>query len=267
MSPPTDANQDAKPAPAAGASAATAGHERVAVLLAGGLGSRLAPFTAIIPKPLVPIDGRVSIAEVLLRQLSAAGFRKIFVSIGYLGHLIRAVLGSGEQFGVEIEYVSEDKPLGTVGPLHLIADRLPDRFLLLNGDVLTDLDFAALHQAHRASDATLMVSVFPRNVRVDLGVLDTDEGGRVTAFREKPTYDFLVSMGVYAMHKRVLGHIPSDRPFGFDDLMYAMLASGDPVRTFNWSHGRWLDIGRHEDFATAQRLFVDERHHYLPDGD
>ncbi len=241
--------------------------ERVAVLLAGGLGSRLAPFTAIIPKPLVPIDGRVSIAEVLLRQLAAAGFRKIYVSIGYLGHLIRAVLGSGEQFGVQIEYVSEDKPLGTVGPLHLIAEHLPETFLLLNGDVLTDLDFAALHDAHGRSGATLTVSVFPRNVRVDLGVLDTDDGGCVTAFREKPTYDFLVSMGVYAMHKRVLGHIPSDRAFGFDDLMYAMLASGDPVHTFNWSHGRWLDIGRHEDFATAQRLFVDERHLYLPDGE
>lgn len=240
------------------------GGERVAVLLAGGLGSRLAPFTAVIPKPLVPIDGQHSIAEVVLSQLAAHGFQRVIVSIGYLGHLIRAVLGDGSRFGLTLEYITEDTPLGTVGPLHLIADRLPERFLLLNGDVLTDLDFSGLLAAHRDSDRTLTVAVFPRNVKVDLGVLDTDEGGQVVGFREKPTYDFLVSMGVYAMHRRVLKHIPAGRPFGFDNLMHAMLGSGDPIGTFDWSGGRWLDIGRHDDFAAAQERFASERAVYLP---
>ena len=238
--------------------------ERVAVLLAGGLGSRLAPLTAIIPKPLVPIDGEHSIAEIVLRQLARRGFTKVFISIGYLGHLIEAVLGDGSRYGVAIEYVRESTPLGTVGPLHLLADRLPATFLLMNGDVLTDLDFGALLAHHQASGRTLTVAVFPRQVKVDLGVLDRGEDGIVTGFREKPSYDFLVSMGVYAMAKSVLKHIPSDRPFGFDQLMGAMLAAGDAIGTFDWSAGRWLDIGRHDDFATAQARFAEDRDVYLP---
>lgn len=237
---------------------------RTAVLLAGGLGSRLAPFTAVIPKPLVPIGERDSIAEVVLGQLAHHGFERVIISIGYLGHLIKAVIGDGSRYGLSVEYVSEDKPLGTVGPLHLVADRLPETFLLLNGDVLTDLDFSGLLRAHTEANRTLTVSTYPRNVKIDLGVLDTDESGAVTGFREKPTYDFYVSMGVYALHRRVLSYIPKDQGFGFDDLMHHMLKINDPVGTFDWGQGRWLDIGRHEDFANAQETFARDRHVYMP---
>ncbi len=234
-----------------------------AVMLAGGLGSRLAPFTAVIPKPLVPI-GDVSIAEILLDQLAHHGVGRVLVSIGHLGHLIEAVLGDGSRFGLEILYQREDKPLSTIGPLALVADQLPDDFFVLNGDVLSDLDFGALFDSHLASGRTLTVATYPRRVDVDLGVLVTDGDGEVTGFVEKPTYDFLVSMGVYAMNRRVLDYFAAGEPFGFDALMLAMLAAGDPIGTFSWAHGRWLDIGRPVDFERAQRSFQTERGLYLP---
>ncbi|MCO4762731.1 MAG: NTP transferase domain-containing protein [Myxococcales bacterium] len=237
---------------------------RTAVLLAGGLGSRLAPFTAVIPKPLVPIGERESIAEVVLQQLAHHGFERAIISIGYLGHLIKAVIGDGSRYGLQVEYVTEDSPLGTVGPLRLVADRLPETFLLLNGDVLTDLDFSGLLAQHTASDKTLTVATYPRQVKIDLGVLDTDDSGSVTGFREKPTYDFYVSMGVYAMHRRVLACVPEGQPFGFDNLMHHLLESGDAIGTFDWGKGRWLDIGRHDDFALAQTSFAKDRAIYLP---
>lgn len=234
-----------------------------AVVLAGGKGSRLEPFTAIIPKPLVPI-GDVSIVEVLLEQLAHHGVQRALLSIGHLGHLIEAVIGDGARFGLQVHYIREPEPLGTVGPLHLMDDLLPETFLVLNGDVLTDLDFAALLRRHTEGGGTLTVATYPRQVQVTLGVIETGQDGVVTGFVEKPRYDFLVSMGVYAMHRRVLGHIPQGQAFGFDDLMHAMIASEDPVSTFDWSQGAWLDIGRHSDFATAQQTFAAERARFLP---
>ena len=236
---------------------------RTAVMLAGGLGSRLAPLTAVIPKPLVPID-RESIAEILLQQLAFRGIQRVLVSIGYLGHLIEAVLGDGSRFGLELQYQREDHPLGTVGPLWLLADRLPEHFLVLNGDVLSDIDFAALLAAHTASDRTLTVATYPKQVKVDLGVMETDASGHVTAFIEKPVYDYVVSMGVYAMSKRVLDYFRPGESFGFDQLMLAMLQRGDPVGTFDWGDGRWLDIGRPVDFALAQESFQTDRAFYKP---
>lgn len=236
---------------------------RTAIMLAGGLGSRLAPLTAIIPKPLVPI-GNQAIAEILLSQLAHHGIERVLVSIGYLGHLIQAVLGDGSRLGLELQYQREEKPLGTVGPLALLADRLPQDFLVLNGDVLSDLDFAALMRSHAQSGHTLTVATYPKRVNVDLGVLQTGSGGVVTAFVEKPSYDYVVSMGVYAMNRRVLDYVTPGQPFGFDQLVLAMLAKGDPVGTFDWGHGRWLDIGRPGDFATAQESFQAERNAYLP---
>ncbi|MSQ81763.1 MAG: nucleotidyltransferase family protein [Myxococcales bacterium] len=234
-----------------------------AVMLAGGLGSRLAPLTAVIPKPLVPIDNE-AIAEILLRQLAHHGVQRVLVSIGYLGHLIQAVLGDGARYGLQVLYQREELPLGTVGPLWLVEPLLPDNFLVLNGDVLSDIDFAALLAAHQATDRTLTVATFPKQVRVDLGVLQTGPDGCVNAFVEKPAYDFEVSMGVYAMNKRVLQYFAPHAAFGFDQLVLAMLAKGDPVGTFNWGHGRWLDIGRPSDYAVAQERFAAERSLYLP---
>lgn len=236
---------------------------RTAVMLAGGLGSRLAPYTAIIPKPLVPID-RESIAEILLAQLAHGGIERVIVSIGYLGHLIQAVLGDGARYGLEILYQREEKPLSTVGPLWLVEPLLPDNFLVLNGDVLSDIDFAALFSAHGHSQRTVTVATYSKQTKIDLGVLMTDDDRAVIGFVEKPTYSHLVSMGVYAMNRKVLGYFEKGQPFGFDQLMLAMLAARDPIGTFDWSHGRWLDIGRPVDFATAQETFRAERYLYMP---
>jgi NDP-mannose synthase len=228
-----------------------------AVLLAGGKGSRLKPYTAVIPKPLMPIGER-SVVEILLRQLAQAGVDEVLMCVGHQAHLIEAVVGDGERHGLRITYRREEQPLGTVGPLRAIAADLPHRFLVMNGDILCDLDFAALYREGEASGAPLTVAVCERASKIDLGVLDIDEAsGAVTGFREKPTYTFWVSMGAYAMSRDVLSYIPADRPFGFDDLMHALLAARAPVRTHVF-RGHWLDIGRSDDFAEAQEEF--ERH-------
>ena len=234
-----------------------------AVMLAGGVGSRLYPYTAFIPKPLVPID-KDAIAEVLLRQLAHHGVQRVIVSIGHLGHLIEAVLGSGSRYGLELIYQREEEPLGTVGPLALAKDLLPENFLVLNGDVLSDIDFTAIRTQHAASGHTLTVATFVREVRSEFGVLETDAAGNVVAFKEKPAIQNQVSMGVYAMNRRVLTYFQPGQKFGFDDLVLAMLQRGDPIGTFDWRRGRWLDIGRPADYADAQETFRRDRAIYLP---
>jgi NDP-sugar pyrophosphorylase family protein len=232
-----------------------------AVLLAGGRGSRLLPYTALIPKPLMPI-GDHTVVEILLRQLARAGIRNVLMCVGHQAALIEAVVGPGDRYGLSIAYRREEEPLGTVGPLRAYAAELPERFLVMNGDILCDLDFAALHRAGEASGAPLSVAICERASKIDLGVLDLDPAGRVVAFREKPTFTFWVSMGVYAMSREVLRFIPEGRPFGFDDLMHALLAAGVAVETFPF-RGHWLDIGRSDDFAAAQAEFEDHRERYL----
>ncbi|MGK4003844.1 nucleotidyltransferase family protein [Sorangium sp. So ce1036] len=234
-----------------------------AVVLAGGKGSRLRPYTALIPKPLMPIGDR-TIVEILLRQLARAGVTEVVMCIGHQAALIEAVLGDGSRYGLRITYQREETPLGTVGPLRLVEAALPERFLVMNGDILCDLDFAALHGAGEASGAPLTVAVCERASKIDLGVLDLDPAGRVVGFREKPTFTFWVSMGIYAMSRSVLRFIPEGRPFGFDDLMHALLAAGEPVATLPF-RGHWLDIGRSDDFADAQDEFERNRQRYLPE--
>ncbi len=234
-----------------------------AVVLAGGKGSRLRPYTALIPKPLMPI-GDHTIVEILLRQLARAGVSDVTMCIGHQAALIEAVVGDGSRYGLGVSYQREETPLGTVGPLRAMAAALPERFLVMNGDILCDLDFTALHRAGEASGAPLTVAVCERTSKIDLGVLDLDPGGRVVSFREKPTYTFWVSMGIYAMSRSVLRFIPEGRPFGFDNLMHALLDAGEQVATFPF-RGHWLDIGRNDDFAEAQDEFEKNRERYLPE--
>jgi NDP-sugar pyrophosphorylase family protein len=234
-----------------------------AVLLAGGKGSRLRPYTALIPKPLMPI-GDHTVVEILLRQLARAGVRDVMMCVGHQAALIEAVVGGGERYGLQLVYRREDEPLGTVGPLRAFAADLPERFLVMNGDILCDLDFAAFHGAGEAAGAPLTVAVCERASKIDLGVLDLDPAGKVVGFREKPTFTFWVSMGVYAMSRDVLRFIPEGRPFGFDELMHALLAARAPISTFPF-RGHWLDIGRSDDFADAQAEFEQHRERYLPE--
>jgi NDP-sugar pyrophosphorylase family protein len=224
-----------------------------AIILAGGRGTRLRPYTATIPKPLVPI-GDTAIMDVLLRRLVACGCERATVAVGHMAQLIMAYYGDGAKWGLSLDYCVEDKPLSTIGPLTLIKD-LPDDFLVMNGDLLTDLDFSALYRAHVESGAVGTVAVKAREVRIDFGVLGYDEASRrLTSFSEKPSESFSVSMGIYAFSKRVMDLVPRGRPFGFDDLMLACLAKGADVRAYPYS-GYWLDIGRPDDYEQATRDF------------
>ena len=224
-----------------------------AVILAGGQGVRLRPYTTRLPKPLVPIGDEFSILDIVLCQLAQQGFDRATLAIGYLGNLIRAYVGDGRRWGIEVDYATEDSPLGTIGPVLQILDRLPDEFLVMNGDVLTDLDYGALMRAHAESGAPLTVATYRRQVRIDFGVLST-AGGKVVEFTEKPTIDYRVSMGVYGVSKPTLKRYPVGHPLGFDDLVLDLLDREEPPEEFGCD-GFWLDIGRPDDYDRANAEF------------
>jgi NDP-mannose synthase len=223
-----------------------------AVILAGGKGVRLRPYTTTLPKPLVPIGDQYAILEIVLRQLARQGFRSATLAIGHLGHLIRAYVGDGARWGLRVDYAMEESPLGTIGPLLTMPD-LPSEFLVMNGDILTDLDFADLLGRHRAADIPLTVATYRREVRIDFGVLTTREG-EVVEFAEKPTLDYRVSMGVYGVSKEVLARYEPGLPLGFDELVIDLLAEGCLPREYQFE-GYWLDIGRPDDYDRANAEF------------
>jgi NDP-sugar pyrophosphorylase family protein len=224
-----------------------------AVILAGGKGVRLRPYTTCLPKPLVPLGDECAILEVVLGQLARAGVGSVSIAIGHLGQLIRALVGDGRRWGLDVDYWDEDSPLGTVGPLVVHRDELPDDFLVMNGDILTDLDFGRLLDQHRARRAQVTVAAYRRAVEIDFGVLDLlDE--RISGFEEKPTLHYTVSMGVYAMSARVLDRFEPGLPLGFDDLLLDQLESGNQPHAFPFE-GFWLDIGRPEDYDRANEQF------------
>jgi NDP-mannose synthase len=225
-----------------------------AVILAGGKGVRLRPYTTRLPKPLVPIGEEHTILEIVLSQLSRCGFTKATLAIGHFGHLIRSYIGDGSQWGLEIVYTEpEDMPLGTIGPVLRILDQLPEDFLIMNGDVLTDIDYSDLMSQHQKAGAGLTVATYERQVRIDFGVL-TSQNGKVVGFREKPTIDYEVSMGVYACSRHNLTRYTPGLPFGFDELVLDMLARGTPPHSYAF-HGYWFDIGRPDDYDHVNAEF------------
>jgi NDP-sugar pyrophosphorylase family protein len=233
-----------------------------AVILAGGKGVRLRPYTTALPKPLVPIGERYTILEIVLHQLAAQGFRTVTLAINHLGALIRAFVGDGSRWGLTVEYVEETVPLSTVGPLFGFKDMLPEQFLVMNGDVLTDLDFGDLLHSHRLSAAPLTVATATRASKIDFGVL-TVERDRVVGFTEKPTYSHRVSMGVYGMSRATLEPYAAGRAFGFDQLVLDLLSRGDYPSCYAFN-GFWLDIGRPEDYDEANRCFAELEPILLP---
>lgn len=211
-----------------------------AVILAGGKGTRLRPYTTVLPKPLVPIADR-PILERIIRQLASQGFERIDLSVGHLGGLIKAVLDHVElPEGVELRYWWEDEPLGTAGPLHLIDD-LDQPFLAMNGDILTTIDYADVLRAHEGSEASLTIATRNQTVDLELGVIESDDG-LVTEFLEKPQLDFDVSMGIYAYDPDVLDVIPKGR-FDFPDVVSALIGADRKVAIYMAPAGAWFDIG------------------------
>jgi NDP-mannose synthase len=238
---------------------------RRAIILAGGLGMRLRPYTAVLPKPLMPVGDR-PILDVIVRQLRRHGFERLTIVTGHLAELIEAFFGNGERHGVAIDYFREDEPLGTVGALRLIDD-LDEHFLVMNGDVLTDLDFAELLDSHAAGGSVATIAAHKRDVQVSLGVLQFDheaEPDRLTGYVEKPTYHYDVSMGVYAFSRQVLDFIEPGQRLDFPDLVLKLIDAGEHVRARRSEH-YWFDIGRHDDYETAVEEFERLRPRFLPD--
>jgi NDP-sugar pyrophosphorylase family protein len=235
-----------------------------AIVLAGGEGTRLRPYTAVIPKPLMPIGDR-PILEIVLLQLKRAGFTNVVLSLGYRADLIVAFFGDGSNFGLEIEYVREDTPLGTVGALALVGG-LDEPFLVMNGDVLTDLDYAELLRRHADSDALITIATVRKHVEITLGIprMSGDGSGRLVDFLEKPGIDVDASMGVYGVSPDVLKYIQPHEKLDFPDLVHRLLTAGESVRA--WSPGGdWLDIGRHEDYDQAMAEFERMRDRLVPE--
>lgn len=222
-----------------------------AVVLAGGKGTRLRPYTAILPKPLLPVGDR-PILEVLIRQLRSFRIDRVTISLGHLAHLVQAVLGNGDQFGITIDYAIEDSPLGTCGPLSLVET--PDEpFLVLNGDVLTDLDFGKLMEFHRSRKGFVTIAAHKRQVAIDYGVLRKD-GEVLEHYDEKPVIDYEVSMGVYVFDPYVLNYIKPRTYMDFPDLIKILLTNNEPVSIYEFN-GIWYDLGRQEDFVFVQDRF------------
>ncbi|MEI6670302.1 MAG: sugar phosphate nucleotidyltransferase, partial [Acidobacteriota bacterium] len=217
-----------------------------------GRGTRLAPFTADLPKPLVPIGG-MPVLEILVRRLRHSGVGRIVMAVGHLSSLIMAHFGDGSRFDVAIEYSLEDEPLGTAGPISLV-EHLTDPFLVVNGDLLTDLDFRVMIRHHAASGALATIGLFAREERIELGVIETDDRDRVTGYVEKPTYHYRASMGAYVLGQAVLRHIPASTRFDLPDLVRALIAAREHVAGYEHK-GYWLDIGRPEDYIRAQSDF------------
>lgn len=226
---------------------------RRAVVLAGGKGQRLYPYTTILPKPLIPV-GEKPILEHVLEKLREAQFTHITISVGHLAELIRAFFGDGEKFGVKIDYAIEDQPLGTIGPLAFIDD-LGEDFLVMNGDILTDLNIEDLWTTHKKTDSILTVATSAREVNIDFGVLRRDAENHITEFTEKPTIPYEVSMGIYALNRRCLDYVPKGTYFGFDQLVLSLLANNEPIHG-HLHQGRWLDLGRAADYETAIQEFL-----------
>lgn len=225
--------------------------KKQAVILSGGKGKRLRPYTVVLPKPLMPV-GEYPILEVIIRQLALQGFEKITLAVNHQAELIKAFFGDGSKWNIAIDYSLEDEPMGTMGPLKLIKN-LPEHFLVMNGDILTDLPFGKFYNEHIRQSSVFTICSHERVEKIDYGVLDTIQG-KLTGFREKPVSTYEVSMGIYMVSKQALDKIPAGIPYGFDQLMLQLLKDQLPVSVEKYT-GLWLDIGRPDDYLEAIEKF------------
>jgi NDP-sugar pyrophosphorylase family protein len=233
-----------------------------AVIMAGGKGTRLYPYSALLPKPLMPL-GDMPILELLLRQMRQAGITNVLVTVNHLRHLIEAFFGDGRQLGLSIRYISEDKPLGTAGALGNMMDELDETFMVSNGDLLTSMDLGAMARRHYETGADASIGVFQRENKIDFGLVEFDAENRLSAYREKPKSLYYVSMGLYTLRRdAVRPLIKPNEYLDMPSLLLALRAANRDVRCFH-DDGLWLDIGRPDDFAEAQAIFGQHRDWFL----
>jgi len=230
------------------------GSEIRAVILAGGKGTRLAPYTTVFPKPLIPL-GEHPILEILVRQLRYYGIKRMTIAAGYLSHLIRAYFEDGARFGVHIDYSLEEAPLGTAGPLSLISD-LDQTFLMMNGDLLTTLDYRELIDYHRTSNAALTVPLHTVEYQLPLGYVECNGENLITNYVEKPTHRYAVSIGLYVLEPLALAYLEPNRHMDIPELVLKLIENGEKVVGYP-NDAFWLDIGRHEEYQKALDIFDD----------
>ena len=234
-----------------------------AVILAGGKGTRLKPLTNILPKPLMPL-GDMSILEVILQQLKIAGVKEVFLTCGYLSHIIKAIFGNGEKFGLSIKYSIEEKPLGTAGPLSLILDKLEDNFIVMNGDILTNLNYKKLYDFHINNKASATICIKKREVKIDFGVIK-ESNNNFIEYIEKPTYNFDVSMGVNVFNKNSIEGILKKNVFlDIPDLITSLHSAEMTIKCYSETC-EWLDIGRLDDYELALNIFEKNKELFLKD--
>lgn len=228
-----------------------------AVILAGGLGSRLKPFTQVIPKPLLPV-GESSVLEIQIMSLAKAGVTEIFIATNYMSDYVQAFLGDGSKYGVRIQFSKETKPLGTCGPVLLLKDHLHEPFILMNGDILTTLDFRKAYDFAVSLDSDFVVVTTEITTPFDFGNVKT-QGDYLMEVREKPNLKMEILAGVYIMKPRIFSHIPEQRYYGVDSLIKDMLAANEKIGRYLMKE-YWLDIGRIDDYETAQEVY---KEHFL----
>ena len=222
------------------------------IILAGGKGTRLMPYTTALPKPLMPV-GEYPILDILLRQLAGQGFRRITLAVGHLAGLIQAYFKEGQDWGVDIEYAYETTPLGTAGPIARLP-RHERALLVLNGDLLTAMDFAKIVRFHYENSAIATIGTHRRTETVPFGVVETESNGQIVQYREKPNLDYLVSMGIYVFSPSVRDYIPRSQKFDFPELVQRLLSNGQKVLGYE-SDAYWMDIGRPDDYQRANEEF------------
>lgn len=231
-----------------------------AVVLAGGKGTRLAPYTKVLPKPLMPI-GDMPILEVILRQMRCAGITDVTLAVGHLSELFQAFFNDGHKLDLNIKYSFEDKPLGTAGPLSLV-DGLTETFVVSNGDVLTTMSIADLISFHKEKRASATIAVHARQVKIDFGVIEWYKSPFIGDYIEKPSYDFMVSMGIYVFEPSVLKYIEKGVRLDFPELILKLIEGGDRVAGYHFD-GYWQDLGRPDDYETAALDFENMRAAFL----
>ncbi len=233
-----------------------------AVIMAGGKGTRLFPYSALLPKPLMPL-GDMPVLELLIRRMKKAGVSEIILAVNHLQHLIEAFFGDGSKYGVSIRYRSEDQPLGTAGALGNMLEELNDAFIVSNGDLLTTMDLVAMMKQHLETECDASIGVFERENKIDFGLIEFDSEKRLCAYREKPTNTYFVSMGIYILRREaVRPHIIPGEYLDMPSLLLKMRAGAADIRCFQ-DDCMWLDIGRPDDFALAQNMFEHHRELFL----
>jgi NDP-sugar pyrophosphorylase family protein len=233
-----------------------------AIILAGGKGTRLLPYTMVLPKPLMPIKD-MPVLEVVIRQLSYYGFKDVCIATGHLSELLEAFFRDGAKFGVKIRYSIEDEPLGTAGPLKKIGE-LADNFLVMNGDLLTTINYRELYDAHIRSGAIATIASYPRSVSINFGILEIEKNGLLRQYTEKPSFDYKVSMGINIFSRRALDYIPAGEHCDIPELMMKLVQSGEKVFCAE-PECFWLDIGRMDDYQKAVEIYGQRKKEFVPE--